>query len=98
MRIRRDVEADHRQAGDDDGLHQLLSTFRYFARAHEPAAPRHGMLWCSESVFRLKTDCGHHNAPGRGAVTLTQQPSGSSTATLAPSHLYSVVLRCSRAR
>ena len=29
MRTRRDVEADHRQAGDDDGLHQLLRTCRY---------------------------------------------------------------------
>ena len=36
--------AGDRQAGDDDALHELLSTFRYFARAHEPAAPRHGML------------------------------------------------------
>ena len=34
---------DSTKPGDDDGLHQLLSTFRYFARAHEPAAPRHDM-------------------------------------------------------
>ena len=34
---------DSTKPGDDDGLHQLLSTFRYFARAHEPPTPRHDM-------------------------------------------------------
>ena len=29
--------------GDDDAMNHFLSTFRYCARAHEPAAPRHDM-------------------------------------------------------
>ena len=37
------VAPEKSEKPDDDAMNHFLSTFRYCARAHEPAAPRHDM-------------------------------------------------------
>ena len=87
MRIRRGVGRRIRKPRDDDAMDHFLSTFRYCARAHEPAAPRHDMCQGGVQLILLTSPRGPSTAtltPSHWHFAVLQVPSSSSSSSDRP--------------
>ena len=87
MRIRRGVGRRIRKPRDDDAMNHFLSIFRYCARAHEPAAPRHDMSQGGVQLLLITSPRGPSTAtltPSHLYSAVLQVPSNSSSSSDRP--------------